>query len=113
MDDAEVPAFFRRADIVVLPYREIDQSGVAYTALAFGRPLVVTRVGGLGELADHGCALAVPAGDPEALATTIQRVVNDPEERRRLADASAEAAASSFSWDSIAQRTLALYRSLQ
>ena len=113
VDDAELPAIFRRAAAVALPYREIDQSGVAYTALAFGRPLVISRVGGLGELADHGCALAVPPGDPEALAAALQRVVNDGEERRRLGDAAAEAAASSFSWDSIAERTLALYRSLQ
>ena len=40
--DPEIPAFFRRADVVVLPYREIDQSGVLYTALAFARPLVLS-----------------------------------------------------------------------
>ena len=34
--DPEIPAYFRRADVVVLPYREIEQSGVLYTALAFG-----------------------------------------------------------------------------
>ena len=34
--DAELPAVLRRADLVVLPYREIDQSGVLFTALAFG-----------------------------------------------------------------------------
>ena len=31
--DAELPAYFQRADLVVLPYREIDQSGVLFTAL--------------------------------------------------------------------------------
>ena len=40
--DAEVAAYFRRADLVVLPYREIDQSGVLFTALAFGAPLVLS-----------------------------------------------------------------------
>ena len=34
--DDEIPAFMRRADLVVLPYRNIEQSGVLYTALAFG-----------------------------------------------------------------------------
>src|SRR5215210_8230086 len=33
--DPEIPAFMRRADLVVLPYRNIEQSGVLYTALAF------------------------------------------------------------------------------
>jgi glycosyltransferase involved in cell wall biosynthesis len=37
--EPEIPAFFRRADVVALPYREIDQSGVLYTALPFGKPL--------------------------------------------------------------------------
>ena len=46
VDDAEIAAFFRRADLVVLPYREIDQSGVLFTALAFGTPLVLSAVGG-------------------------------------------------------------------
>ena len=35
--DAQVSALFRRADLAVLPYREIDQSGVLFTALAPGR----------------------------------------------------------------------------
>ena len=41
--DEEIPALFRRADLVVLPYREIDQSGVLFTALAFGRPAAPQR----------------------------------------------------------------------
>ena len=39
--ESEIPAFFRRADVVALPYRDIDQSGVLYTALAFGKPIVL------------------------------------------------------------------------
>ena len=44
--DSELPAYFQRADLVVLPYREIDQSGVLFTALAFGKPLLLSDVGG-------------------------------------------------------------------
>ena len=40
-----------RADVVVLPYREIEQSGVLYTALAFGTPLLLSAVGGFPEIA--------------------------------------------------------------
>ena len=47
--DSEVPAIMRRADIVVLPYRDADQSGVLYTALAFGKPIVASAVGGFPE----------------------------------------------------------------
>ena len=111
--DAEIPAYFRRADLVVLPYRQIDQSGVLYTALAFGRPLVLSSVGGFTELAEeHDAARLVPPGDPEALAAAIQELLDDPAERARLGQAAADAAATAYSWDSIAERTMGLYSEL-
>jgi len=112
VDDSEIPAFFRRADVVALPYREIDQSGVLYTALAFGKPIVLTSVGGFAELAAQGAARAGPANAPVELAAAIQELLDRPEERERLARAASEAAAGQYSWDSIAQRTLSLYRAL-
>jgi glycosyltransferase involved in cell wall biosynthesis len=54
--DAEIPALFRRADVVVLPYRDAEHSGVVYTALAFGKPLVLSDVGGFAEVAAEGAA---------------------------------------------------------
>jgi glycosyltransferase involved in cell wall biosynthesis len=112
IDDSEIPAFFRRADIVALPYREIDQSGVLYTALAFGKPIVVSSVGGFGEIAAQGAARAVPPNAPVQLAAAIQELLDKPEECRRLADAAGAAAAGRYSWDSIAEQTLTLYREL-
>jgi len=113
VSDAEIPAYFRRADLVVLPYRRIDQSGVLYTALAFGRPLVLSRVGGFAELAErHGAARLVPPADPARLASAIRELLADPAERERLGQAAADAAAGAYSWDSIAERTLGLYREL-
>jgi glycosyltransferase involved in cell wall biosynthesis len=111
--DEELPALFRRADLVVLPYREIDQSGVLYTALAFERPVVVTRVGGLAELADrHGAAIAVPPEDPRALGDALQRLVHDPGELAQLSEAAARAARDAYSWDRIARMHLELYGEL-
>ncbi len=66
--DDELPAYFQRADLVVLPYREIDQSGVLFTALAFGKPLLLSDAGGFPELAGSGAARTFPAGDAGALA---------------------------------------------
>jgi glycosyltransferase involved in cell wall biosynthesis len=112
VDDREIPAFFRRADIVALPYREIDQSGVLYTALAFGKPIVLSDVGGFAEIAAQGAARAVRANAPRELAAALQELLDRPDERERLANAAAEAAAGRYSWDAIAQRTLTLYRAL-
>ena len=110
--DPEIPAYFRRADAVVLPYREIDQSGVLYTALAFGKPMVLSDVGGFGEVAEHGAARLVPPGQPEALAGALTELLGNKGERDRLSSAAAEAAAGPYSWDRIAEQTIALYRDL-
>ena len=61
--DPEIPAFFRRADVVVLPHRQIEQSGVLYTALAFGKPIVASRVGGFIDVGEAGGAAMVPPAD--------------------------------------------------
>jgi glycosyltransferase involved in cell wall biosynthesis len=110
--DDEIPAFFRRADLVVLPYREIDQSGVLFTALAFGAPLLLTSVGGFPEVAATGAAELVPPADPAALHDALARLLADPAARERLAAAACAAAAGPYAWDAIAERHLALYRAL-
>jgi len=108
--DAELPAYFRRADVVVLPYREIDQSGVLATALAFGKPVVASAIGGFQELADdYGAIRTVRPGDPAALRAAVTELLTDRRERERLAAAAARAAAGPLSWDEAARRTLAVY----
>jgi glycosyltransferase involved in cell wall biosynthesis len=110
--DLELPAYFRRADLVVLPYRDADQSGVLYTALAFGKPLLLSDVGGFGEVAAHGAARLVPPGDEEALATALRELLADPSARAELGAAAARAAAGPYSWETVAQSTLGLYQTL-
>jgi glycosyltransferase involved in cell wall biosynthesis len=110
--DAEIPAFMRRADIVVLPYRNIEQSGVLYTALAFGRPLVLSAVGGFPEIAEQGAARLVPPGDAGALAAALRELLADPSAREALGAAAAREAATTYSWDRIGQETVELYRDL-
>jgi glycosyltransferase involved in cell wall biosynthesis len=107
--DPEIPAFFRRADVVVLPYREIDQSGVLFTAIAFGNAVVLSDVGGFGEV---GVGRLVPPGDPAALCSALTSLFTDASERRRLGEQALAAAAGPYSWDRAAAQTLALYRNL-
>src|SRR4051794_23785612 len=110
--DPEIPSFMRRADLVVLPYRNIEQSGVLYTALAFGRPLVLSSVGGFPEIAEQGAAQLVPPEDPHALAEALQELLADRSARDALADAATRAAATTYSWERIGEATVALYRDL-
>jgi glycosyltransferase involved in cell wall biosynthesis len=110
--DTELPAYFRRADLVVLPYREIDQSGVLFTALAFGRPLLLSDVGGFPEIAATGAARTFPAGDAGALRDALVELLADAPARAELAARAAQLAAGEYSWAQIARRTLALYDEL-
>ncbi len=110
--DDELPAYFRRADLVVLPYREIDQSGVLFTALAFGKPLLLSDVGGFPEIAATGAARSFPAGDVGALRDSLRELIDDAAARSALAARAQELAAGEYSWRAIAERTLALYESL-
>jgi glycosyltransferase involved in cell wall biosynthesis len=111
--DNEVAAYFRRADLVVLPYREIDQSGVLFTALAFGAPLVLSAVGGFPEVAADGAAALVAPGDADALAAELRRLLADDGARAALAAGARAAAAGRYSWDAIAGEHLALYHTLR
>jgi glycosyltransferase involved in cell wall biosynthesis len=110
--DAELPAYFRRADIVVLPYREADQSGVLFTALAFGKPLLLSDVGGFPEVAETGAALAFPAGETTALHVAMRDLLSDPARLEQMSQAARSAATDTYSWEAIARRTLALYEGL-
>jgi len=112
VDDAELAACFERADLVVLPYREIDQSGVLFTALAFGRPTLLSDVGGFPEVARSGAARCVPAGDARELRRALGELLADPAALARMAARARAAADGPYSWDAIAERTLELYGSL-
>ena len=108
--DAELPALFRRANVVALPHRNVDVSGVLSAGLAFGKAMVMSDVGGFRELVDdHGAGLLVPPGDSDALAAAIGGLLADPEERLRLEERARAAAAGPYSWDRIAEQTTAVY----
>jgi glycosyltransferase involved in cell wall biosynthesis len=110
--DEELPAYFQRADLVVLPYREIDQSGVLFTALAFGKPLLLTDVGGFPEIAATGAARTVPAGDPGALHDALGELLAEPGALAEMAEHARAAAAGRYSWEQIARAHMRVYEGL-
>jgi glycosyltransferase involved in cell wall biosynthesis len=112
VSDAELAGYFARADLLVLPYRQIEQSGVLFTALAFGKPLLLSDVGGFAELALTGAARVVPAGDSRALHEALAELLGDPSALALMGERARAAAAGEYAWGTIAQRTLALYESL-
>jgi glycosyltransferase involved in cell wall biosynthesis len=110
VSDSELPAFFRRADLVALPHRSVDVSGVLFAGLAFGKAMVLSDVGGFREVAeDTGAGRLVAPDDPDALGAAIAELLADAAAREALEERAAAAAAGSYSWDRIAERTLAIY----
>ncbi|AOY59001.1 glycosyltransferase family 4 protein [Desulfococcus multivorans] len=106
---AGVHRLFTAADLVILPYHHFDsQSGVAGTALAFRKPMIVSAVGGLPDLVKNP-ACVVPPQNPAALARAVVRCLQDPNRLRSLA-ADAHALSRDFSWKAIAKATFLVYK---
>ena len=102
IEDERVALYFLAADAVVQPYRSATQSGVVQTAFHFGRPVLVTGVGGLPEVVRHEeDALVVAPEDPDALARAIERIMDDGF-RTRLTEGAAHAR-NRFTWEHFIQ----------
>jgi glycosyltransferase involved in cell wall biosynthesis len=112
VEEAEMPPIFRRADVLALPYRDAEHSGVLYSGLAFGKPMVLSAVGGFPEVAEEGAARLVAPEDPVALREALRELVADEAARAELTEAALRAATGPFSWDRAARLTLDLYREL-
>ncbi len=108
----EIGLYFASADLVVLPYKNFDaQSGVGLTALNYGKPLMVTKEGGMSDLVSDDIALLSP-NDPIQLSEKIIRVFLEPDLLRKMANDSV-IIARQFQWSSIAQATLELYNEIK
>lgn len=100
---AEAMAQFQRASLVVLPYTDATQSGVAAAAIANGRPIVASTSGGLPDAVTDGVdGLLFENGDASALAERLERLLRNPAELQRLVLGARRSAQARFSWDVIA-----------
>ncbi len=113
VEDEAVPALFRSASMVVLPYRSIDQSGVLMTAVAFGKAVVASRIGGIPDVISNGVnGILVKPGDPQDLASALQDLLTNPERRHAMEQANTQLASTKLSWSSSARQTIDVYRHL-
>lgn len=105
--------YFAQADVVVLPYRRIDQSGVLMVALAFGKPVVASRVGGFAEVLRDGVhGFLVAPGDVTSLARALAQILQDEELRTRMAGVVERLASGELSWRNIAEQTVQVYQAV-
>ena len=108
---SELSPYYERAAVVVCPSRREGYGVVAREAMAYGRPVVASAVGGLLEAVEDGVTgLVVPPRDPTALRAAIERLLADRALRDRLGEAARAWARDHFSWDAATKATIAAYR---
>lgn len=109
----DVPAFMAEMGLFVLSSRSEGLGLVLIEAMAAGRPVVATHVGGVPEVVVHGkTGLLVPPEDPNALAEAIRQVLADPDLAGRMGEAGRRRAELLYGADRMAEQTLALYEEL-
>jgi glycosyltransferase involved in cell wall biosynthesis len=107
--NADVPNFIRQADIFVLTSHSEGVSGAVMEAMALGRPVIVTRVGGIPELVSDGVeGLVVSAGDVAGIADAIERLITQDTLRQRLGENAYQRVLKDFR----IENTVASYRAL-
>ncbi len=103
----EVLTLVSSFDAVLLPYTEASQSGVFAYAMAAGIPSVVTPVGGLVEQATESQSSLIAAStSAEAIADTIERLLEDPTLYSSLSERAYQKSRDDFSWERTARDTL-------
>jgi glycosyltransferase involved in cell wall biosynthesis len=109
----DIPDLLALMDVVVHPSLEEGFSNAVLEAMAAGRALVVTAVGGNPEaVTDEVTGVLVPPRDPAALAGAVLRLLADPAARVRLGDAARRRVASDFTLDAMVRQYEALYQRL-
>ncbi len=108
-----VARYYRAADAYIHAARADTFPNSVIEALACGTPVVATHVGGIPEQIREGeTGFLTPAGDPQALATKIEQLLNNLEDRRQMGNAAAQDAQRRFDVNRQADAYLAWYREI-
>ena len=111
MPPGELGPWYERAAVVVAPSRREGYGVVVREAMAWGRPVVASAVGGLLDaVEDEVTGLRVAPGDVPALRAALERLLAEPGLRARLGAAAREKAQRELSFDAAADATVAAYR---
>lgn len=106
----DTAALLRAMDVFVLPSLAEGISNTILEAMASGRPVVATNVGGNAELVDHErTGVLVPRDDPAAMAEALGRYVEDGELRRMHGVNGRERALARFSLDGMVDQYMQVY----
>jgi len=100
------------ADVMVFPYRDIYQSGALITGMGFGKPVIVTNVGGLPETID-GNGWIVPSNDTDALASIMIEAATNRERLASMGKRSLALINEQYAGPVVAKKLTAIYEMLK
>ncbi|MCD1259395.1 DUF1957 domain-containing protein [Paenibacillus athensensis] len=110
-DEEDKRALLAAAELCVFPSLYEPFGIVALEAMASGTPLIVSNVGGLAEIVEHGVTgCTFSAGDVSALALAIVELLDEPERGRLMAEAARQTVRERFNWAGIGECTIELYK---
>ena len=108
--NSSVASFFKRASVVVLPYTAASQSGILSLAFSFGKSVVASDVGSIGEVLKHGYnGLLVPPKDSAALSKAISSLFEDKEYAQEIGKNAKRTSQTTLSWKNISLETQLVY----
>ncbi len=106
----ELPPLYERAAVVAVPSHREGFGVACAEAMAAGRPVVASAVGGLLDLVVDGeTGLLVPPGNVGALRAALERLLDDVELRRRMGEAGRERIREHFTWPAVTDLTIQAY----
>lgn len=108
-DRRDVNAVVRSFDVTVVPSASESLSNVMLESMAAGVPVVATAVGGNVELSGSGRAALVRAGDDEAMATQLVRLLEDEDLRLRMSETAREFVRTNYNANRIGRQYQELY----
>ncbi|MHA2060981.1 MAG: glycosyltransferase family 4 protein [Candidatus Sifarchaeia archaeon] len=110
-DDRDVQKLFTLADVCVFPSLYEPFGIVALEAMAAGTPVIVSDIGGLSEIIDHGhTGLKVPVNNSNALARAIISLLSDSGLASSLRKNALETVQKLYHWQRIAKQTTQVYQ---
>lgn len=113
IEDEEVGHFFGSADVVVLPYRRIYQSGVILKTMTYGKAVVVSDLPGFLEtVEDNVTGYVFKSGDSNSLAERLCDALADEAKRASVAEAGARHVRERYDWDQTGRETARLYEEI-
>jgi glycosyltransferase involved in cell wall biosynthesis len=107
----EMAGYIENTKIVVCPYTDATQSGVAMTSFAFGKPVIASAVGGFTDVIEDGkTGFLIPTANPEKLADSIITLLSDRKKINEMSQNIKQVCETGFlSWDSIVDDVIKVY----